>query len=89
MQPELRVLEHLGYILECLAEGIRSDAKTELGSLVRALRTDERYAIADAPAKADALEEAREYLRGTDTREGVARVSRVNRALWKRVMEEG
>jgi|GEM_PF-3163165 len=83
---ELHVLEHLGFVLECLAEDVRGEAKSELGSLARALESDKRYAIAGAQERAHKLSEALMLLRGDDARGAAAILARVSRELWKRVL---
>ena len=85
-QAELQVLEHLGYVLECLAENVRGDAKSELDGLARALESDPRYAIEDREEKAVRINEALRQLRSDDALGAAARLSKVNRELWKRVL---
>lgn len=86
--PELHVLEHLGYVIECLAQGVNGEAKSELGSLVRALTADERYAISDASVKAGELDKALALLRANNGQRAASILARFSRGLWKRVLSD-
>lgn len=87
MNPQIRTLEQLGYIIECLALDYTGEAKSELSGLVGLLATDERFAFPGGAEVAGKLGEARACLISSDTRSCAGILSQVSRDLWKQAMD--
>ncbi len=88
----LRVVEHLSYVVECLALTYSGEARSELIQLIQAMRSDPRYEIADSALVIEKLEEGlanlnRRSADDSDYLRGIGDVVRVQRGLWKRAMD--
>ncbi|MBI5429771.1 MAG: hypothetical protein HY938_04855 [Nitrosomonadales bacterium] len=81
----LRVLDHLSFIQENMAQGDLEDVKTELGRLFESLEANPDYAIEDRDQLARELRDILAlYNKGQDV-EGTSRLGKISRALWTKV----
>ena len=88
MDPKLLTLEHLSYIVECLAENIVGEAKTELSNLSNKLKSNKRFEFQGCYSIAESLDEAESLLSNDMERTGTNIACKINRTLWKEVLEE-
>lgn len=90
MNPILLTLEHQTYILECLADDIPGEAKTETDHLASLLESDARFALPGSGTAASELRKAGSEMRKREGHfcSGKSRLFQVSRALWKQVLAE-
>lgn len=93
MNPEitalLRTLEHLAYIIECVADTIPGEAKSEMDSLSKRLGGDPDLQFEGSVEARETMVEACGLFRaGTEQerREAVLVLVRLSRSLWKQVL---
>lgn len=87
MTPYLRVLEHLAYVMGCIALTYLGEAKYELGRLADLVATDSRYAVAENMEIAKQLRAALQLFYEYDgTLKAASILWRVNSTLWSPVM---
>jgi len=75
----LIVLEHLAYVLECLASDLTGEAKTELSRLIERV---EQLRIPQREVILGGLRESVEVLRKAGSRRASVPLGRVSRSLW-------
>lgn len=91
--PTLFLLEHLGYIIEALAEDLPSEAKQELARLTHDLDTAKYQCLEPGLRKAalDSIESASHTLQHDGefrVRHAAVALSIINRLLWRWQLEQ-
>ncbi len=87
MTPYLRVLEHLAYVMGCIALTYLGEAKYELGRLADLVAADSRYAVAENMETAKQLRAALKLFYEDDgALKAASMLWRVNSTLWSPVM---
>ena len=76
----LESLDHLIYVIECLASDIPGEAKTELSRLIEALEGSKLSVSERVLAE---LQESQKFLREAQYRAAVSPLSRARAAFWK------
>ncbi len=82
----LTTLEHLSYIIECVAKNCTGEAKSELNQLIENVSNLNESAIGDKSFVEDNLKEAMPLLRDSNKRHAVPCLTRVSRCLWKYII---
>jgi hypothetical protein len=77
-----RALEHLSYIIECVAQECDGDAKFEWGCLVRSLKLEVEYQFSDSQQCATELQNALNKFEGEERKQGINELAAVQRKLW-------
>ena len=83
--PQLRALEHLAYIYECIAQGYMGEGKTEIDNLASLLENDDCYSFQASKYASDSLKQVVSLYRNNKYREATALLSRVSRGIWREV----
>jgi len=87
--PELRVLERLSYILECIIIGATSELKVELPILIEKLKKDKDYQFDGYIKILDLLKEANDRRDTRDHNEITCSIlSKTSRELWEIVLNK-
>ncbi len=87
MNPYIRTLEHLSYILESVAIDAIGEAKMALRQLADLVQTDPRYSIANREEIAHRLREALELYYDRQLGPASSVLGVVSRELWKVLMD--
>ncbi len=87
MNPYVRTLNHLAYILECLILDYTGEAKTELSQLACLLESDPGYSIGNSAGIAKELRQAEEKYRAFQGGHGASICSSVSRRTWEMYMD--
>lgn len=77
-------LEHLSYVIECLATDVQGEAKYELGNLISSV--EGRSGSAEAGEVLDKLKTGADYLRRGRSERAASSLCQASRVLWKRVL---
>jgi len=88
LTPQIRTLEHLAYIYECITLDIMGEGKDELAKLAALLENDERYSFPGSKSVSESLKKAASLYRDHEYREAAGILSRVSRSIWQEVMKE-
>ena len=81
----LKTLEHLSYIIECLACDFTGEAKTELGNLCNKMKSDAFFRLDDKNSVIGNLEKALDELIRQDKHGCSSTLGQISRELWNRV----
>ena len=87
MTPQIRTLEHLAHIYECITLNIMGEGKTEIDKLAALLENDERYSFPGSKSASDSLKKVASLYRDNEYREASGLLSRVSRGIWQDVMK--
>lgn len=82
MNPNTKVLEHLSYVLECVAISSIGEAKTELDRLVHLVESDASFGIENRRAVASQLRKALSLYQSGDIAHGSSTLGKLSRELW-------
>jgi hypothetical protein len=86
MQPVLRVLDDICYVLECAATHCMGEGKSELSALCGRLEgSDEAYAVPEREHLAARLRVIHGLYRSDQRQDASVRLGRISRELWATV----
>ncbi len=85
MKSDLKVLEHLSCVIECLSLDYTGEAKHEITMLAESIK--EGKMGSESASLVETLESAHELLMSERKGEAASILSRVSRQLWKKVLQ--